>query len=223
MPDAQRKIRAIFTDIGGVLLNNGWDRHKRAEAIEKFQLDGVELNERHHLTFDTYEEGKISLDEYLDRVIFYEPRAFTKETFKSFMYGLSEPYPEMIAMMRSIKEHHQVHIAVISNEGRELNDHRIRKFGLNTFIDSFISSSFVHIRKPDADIFKLALDIAQMKPEEVVFIDDRPMFVQVAAGLGITGIVHKHLEETKAALEDLLGIRIADIKAPSSKDNGQLI
>lgn len=201
---ASKKIRAIFTDIGGVLLNNGWDRTKRALAVETFGLDALELNERHHLTFDTYEEGKITLDEYLDRVIFYTPRTFTKEAFKTFMFGLSAPIEDMIELMKTLKKQYQLHIAVVSNEGRELNDHRIRHFGLNTFVDAFISSSFVHIRKPDADIFKLALDIALMRPEEVIFIDDRAMFVQVAATLGIQGIVHTDYATTKTKLEQLL-------------------
>ena len=198
------KIRAIFTDIGGVLLNNGWDRTKRALAVEKFHLDQAELNERHHLTFDTYESGKITLDQYLDRVVFYEPRSFSKEEFKAFMYAQSAAIEDMIALIKDIKQRYDLHIVVVSNEGRELNDHRIRHFGLHTFVDAFISSSFVHIRKPDEEIFKLALDIAQMHPDEVIFIDDRPMFVQVAAQLGITGIVHKDYQDTKQRLEAML-------------------
>ena len=199
------KIRAIFTDIGGVLLNNGWDRTKRALAVKTFGLDAEELNERHHLTFDTYESGKITLDEYLDRTIFYTPRDFTREEFKSFMFAQSEAIPEMIELISTLKKKHDLHIVVVSKEGRELNDHRIRHFGLDKFVDAFISSSFVHIRKPDEDIFRLALDIAQMRPGEVVFLDDRPMFVQVASLLGIKGIVHKDYAGTKSALEALLG------------------
>lgn len=198
------KINTIFTDIGGVLLNNGWDRKKRADAVAKFKLDPEEMNERHHLTFDTYEEGKITLDEYLDRVVFYEKRSFSKKTFKEYMYSRSESFDDMIQLIKGLKKKHRLHIAVISNEGRELNDHRIHKFGLNTFVDFFISSSFVHIRKPDADIFKLALDIAQKSPDEVVFIDDRAMFVQVAAKLGIRGIIHKSYAQTKKELDVLL-------------------
>ena len=201
---ANTKINTIFTDIGGVLLNNGWDRKKRAEAVAKFKLDPEETNERHHLTFDTYEEGKITLDEYLDRVVFYEKRTFSKKAFKEYMYTRSEAYDDMIQLIKGLKKKHHLHIGVISNEGRELNDHRIHQFGLNEFVDFFISSSFVHIRKPDADIFKLALDIAQKSPEEVVFIDDRPMFVQVAAKLGIPGIIHTSFEETKKELDKLL-------------------
>ncbi|HEY0297853.1 MAG TPA: HAD family phosphatase [Arachidicoccus sp.] len=196
------KIKTLFTDIGGVLLNNGWDRKKRAAAVEKFKLDAEELNERHHLTFDTYEEGKISLDEYLDRVVFYQKRSFSKKAFKEFMFNSSSAYPDMIELLKSLKQKYGFHIAVVSNEGRELNDHRIKHFGLNEFVDFFISSSFVHLRKPDADIFKLALDIAQVDPEEVLFLDDREMFVQVAERLGIKGIVHKSYEETKKAFAE---------------------
>ncbi|MGF7232066.1 HAD family hydrolase [Arachidicoccus sp.] len=197
---AKTQIKCLFTDIGGVLLNNGWDRRKRAQAVEKFKLDAEETNERHHLTFDTYEEGKITLDEYLDRVVFYKKRSFSRKTFKEYMFNLSAPYPEMIDLMKSLKKKYGFHIAVVSNEGRELNDHRIKQFGLNSFVDFFISSSFVHIRKPDADIFKLALDIAQVQPEDVLFIDDREMFVQVAEKQGIRGLWHKDYESTKKIL-----------------------
>jgi putative hydrolase of the HAD superfamily len=201
---SEKKIKAIFTDIGGVLLNNGWDRNKRALAVSTFGLDAEELNERHHLTFDTYESGKITLDQYLDRTVFYTTRDFTKADFKEFMYAQSAAIPEMIELIKDLKEKYQLHIVVVSNEGRELNDHRIRHFGLNQFVDAFISSSFVHIRKPDEDIFKLALDIAQMHPDEVVYLDDRPMFVQVAGLLGIKGIIHTDLVSTKAKLLALL-------------------
>ena len=86
-------ITTLFLDIGGVLLTNGWDRNIRIRAAEKFGLDQDEMNERHHLTFDTYEEGKLSLDEYLHRVVFYQDRSFSPEEFKAFMYAQSQPFP----------------------------------------------------------------------------------------------------------------------------------
>lgn len=193
-------IKFLFLDIGGVMLNNGWDRKGRQLAVERFGLDAAEMDERHHLTFDTYEEGKISLDEYLRRTVFYTERNFTREEFKEFMMQLSQPIAEMIDLISSLKQKHHLKLAVVNNEGRELNDYRISHFGLEKFIDFFISSCFVHIRKPDADIFKLALDIAHARPEEVVYIDDRAMFVHVADRLGIKGIIHKDIEETKEKL-----------------------
>lgn len=197
------KITTLFLDIGGVLLSNGWDRAARREAAAKFALDLPELEERHHLTFDTYEEGKLTLDEYLKRTVFYEHRTFTEEEFKAFMYSRTTPIPEMIELVCKIKEKYGVKIAIVNNEGRELNEYRIRTFGINKFVDFFISSCFVHFRKPDADIWKIALDIALVNPEEVLYIDDRAMFVAVAEGLGINGLQHVTYEATKANLEKL--------------------
>ncbi len=193
----------IFTDIGGVMLTNGWDHNGRKKAIEHFNLDPAETEERHHLTFDTYESGKISLEEYLKRLVFYTKRNFTPEDFRQFMFEQSQPYPEMLALVRGIKEKYGIKIAVVSNEGRELNTYRINTFKLNEFVDFFISSCFVHLRKPDADIFKIALDIAQVAPEQVIYLEDRPMFVQVADTLGIQGIIHRDYESTKQQLATL--------------------
>lgn len=190
----------IFTDIGGVLLTNGWDRTARQNAIKRFDLDPAETEERHHLTFDTYESGKISLHEYLTRLVFYEKRKFSEEEFRKFMFSQSKPFPEMLTLVRSIKEKYGIKIAVVNNEGSELNKHRINAFKLGEFVDFFISSCIVHFRKPDADIFKVALDIAHVDPDKVIYLEDRPMFVQVADTLGIRGIVHRDFNTTKKQL-----------------------
>ena len=182
------------------MLTNGWDGRSRQAAAKQFGLDIDELNDRHHLTFDTYESGKLSLDEYLQRSVFYRERSFTAADFRKFMFDQSVAYPEMIDLVKRLKARYDLRIAVVNNEGRELNEYRIAKFGLNAFVDFFVSSCFVHFRKPDADIWKVALDIAQVPREEVVYIDDRQLFVQVAEGLGIKSIWHKNVEDTKAIL-----------------------
>jgi putative hydrolase of the HAD superfamily len=197
------KVSALFLDVGGVLLTNGWDRSMRQRAAETFKLDCNEMDERHHLTFDTYEEGKLSLDEYLNRVVFYKARSFSGEEFKAFMFAQSKPYPQMIELVKGLRRSHGVKVAVVSNEGRELTIHRIQKFGLAEFVDFFIASCFVHFRKPDADIYRLALDVAQVSPERVVYIEDRFMFVEVAQSLGIQGIYHTDYDSTRAALTSL--------------------
>jgi putative hydrolase of the HAD superfamily len=201
-------ITTLFLDIGGVLLTNGWDHNIRTRAAEKFDLDYDEMNERHHLTFDTYEEGKLSLNEYLNRVVFYEKRSFSQEEFKAFMYAQSQPFPEMLELMLGLKNQYGLEVAAVSNEGRELTVYRVGQFKLSTFIDFFVSSCFVHYRKPDADMYRIALDIAQTRPEQVVYIDDRAMFVEVARGLGITGIIHTSYDETRIALEGW-GLRLS--------------
>jgi putative hydrolase of the HAD superfamily len=196
-------ITTLFLDIGGVLLTNGWDSGIRALAAQKFGLDYDEMNERHHLTFDTYEEGKLSLDGYLDRVVFYQERPFSRDEFKAFMYAQSRPFPKMIELMRNLKAQHGLEVAAVSNEGRELTVYRVQQFKLGAFIDFFVSSCFVHYRKPDADMYRIALDIAQVSPQQVVYIDDRPMFVEVAQSLEIRGIIHKDYETTRKTLEGM--------------------
>jgi len=193
----------LFLDIGGVLLTDGWDHHARKRAAANFKFDWAEMEERHRLTFGAYEEGKLSFEEYLNRTVFYQKRPFTRAQFRRFMFAQSKPYPEMINLVERLKAKHGLKIAVVSNEARELNAYRIRKFKLARFVDFFISSCFVHIRKPDADIFRLALDIAQTPVEQVVYIENTAMFVQIAEGLGIRSILHTDFESTAAQLAEL--------------------
>jgi putative hydrolase of the HAD superfamily len=196
-------ISVLFLDIGGLLLTNGWDRGMRRRAADEFGLDFDEMNERHNLTFDTYERGLLTLDEYLRRVVFYQKRAFTLEQFKAYMFSQSQPLHGNIEMFRKIADAHGLKVAAISNEGRELATHRIREFHLTEFIDIFILSSFVRFRKPDEDIYRLALDIAQVSPEHAVYIDDRLLFVEVARSLGIHSIYHEKLDRTLETLEQI--------------------
>lgn len=195
------KISTLFLDIGGILLTNGWDRKARAEAVKKFNLNEDEIQERHHLTFTTYELGKLTLDAYLKRVIFFKARDFSKEDFTGFMYSISKPFPDMIDFVKKLKTNYQLKIIAVSNEGRELNDFRINKFNLRDIFDAFVSSSYVHFRKPDEDIFKIALDISQANKAEVIYLDDRDMFVEIANELGIIGIHHEDFKSTKTKFE----------------------
>ena len=196
-------IKALFLDIGGVLLTNGWDRQARRRAADLFNLDYEQLNERHHLTFDTYESGKLSLDDYLKRIVFYEKRAFSPLEFTQFIMEQSQPYPDMIELVRQLKQTYGLKLVAVNNEAREINAYRIQQFGLNSFIDAFVSSCYVHLRKPDVDIFRLALDVAQVEPEQVVYVDDRAMFVQVARTLGMHCLHHTDYESTVAAFRAL--------------------
>lgn len=165
------------------------------------------MNERHNLTFDTYERGLLSLDEYLRRVVFYQDRPFTPEQFKEYMFSQSQPIGDNIEAFKAIAKAHDLRIGAINNEGRELAMYRIQKFHLTELIEFFITSSFVHFRKPEADIHRLALDIAQVPPQRAVYIEDRLMFVEVAQSLGIRSIHHKDLDETCKMLDDL-GLRV---------------
>ena len=190
MPTQEVTIKALFLDIGGVFLTNGWDTTARKEAAKEFSLDFEELNGRHRIIFDAYESGKASLEEYLDLLVFYEQRSFTKQAFIDFMMGKSQPYHDMINLVSKLKHTYHLRTIAVNNEGRELNEYRIKQFGLKDFIDVFASSCFLHMRKPDKDIYQAALDLAQVDPAEAVYLDDRPVFIQAAKQLGINTIHH---------------------------------
>ena len=175
MPAAS-SITCLFVDIGGVLLTNGWDHLARSKAAEHYKLDPEEMARRHHLTYDTLESGKLSLDEYLQRVVFHKRRSFTPAQFRRFMFAQSKPYPEMLELMTQLKDQYGLKLVAVSNEGRELNAHRVRKFGLDKLFDIFLSSCFVHLRKPDLEIYRLALDLARAHPplrREVFCVEER--------------------------------------------------
>jgi putative hydrolase of the HAD superfamily len=193
-------ITALFVDVGDVLLTNGWDHLARRRAARNFKLDWAEMEERHRLVFETHEEGKLSFEEYLGWVVFYKKRPFTRNQFRDFMFAQSKAYPKMIELVTRLKARHNLKIVVVSNESREVNAYRIRTFRLDRLVDTFISSCFVHMRKPDAEIFRLALDLAQTPAAQAVFIDNTPMFVQIAEGLGIRSIHHVNYESTCARL-----------------------
>lgn len=194
-------IKALFIDLGGVFLTNGWDRNARKEAAEKFGLNLDEMNERHRVIFDSYEAGRTTMKNYLDLLVFYQDRPFTQQEFIDFMYQTSKPFPDMIEMVKNIKRKYNLQIVAVNNEGRELNEYRIHQFKLKEFIDIFASSSFIKVRKPDKEMYELALDLAQVTPKEVVYLDDRQVFIEAAQVLGINGICHKDIATTREGLK----------------------
>ncbi len=193
-------ISCLFLDIGGVLLTDGWGHLARKRAARTFKLQWAEMEARHNLVFETYENGRLTLEEYLGRVVFYRKRAFTRAQFRRFMFAQSKPYPQMIELLKLLKARCGLKIVAVNNEAREMNAYRIQEFLLDEWMDCFVSSCFVHLRKPDVNIFRLALDIARVQPREVLYIENTPMFVQVAEDLGIRGVVHQEFKSTRSQL-----------------------
>jgi putative hydrolase of the HAD superfamily len=197
------EVKVIFLDIGGVLLSNGWGHESRQKAAEAFGLDYAEMDALHHFIFNVYEIGRISLLDYLDTVVFNEPRNFTKEDLRAFIFAQSTELPDMLQWFKDWKQSCGFRVISINNEGKELNDYRIQKFGLHQCFDAFVSSCDVGMRKPDPGIFKLAMGIAQASPHQCVYFDDRPLLVQAAQQSGIRSFHHEGFSSTKKILEDL--------------------
>lgn len=196
-------IRALFWDVGGVLLTNAWDHTQRAEALAHFQLDPEEFHSRHELIVSSFERGKISLDEYLDRTVFYRPRPFTREAFKDFTFSLSQPLPESLRLADALAGTNRYLMSTLNNESRELNLYRIEKYGFRKIFRLFVSSCFVGFRKPEHDIYRLALELTQIPAEECCFIDDRDLNLECAAAMGMKTIQMRNADQLKTDLETL--------------------
>ena len=197
------KFRVLYSDIGGVLGTNGWDAPLRKNIAARFGVDFEEIDARHHLMFDSFERGYMQFEDYLRHVFFASPRDFTLEQLRDYTYDSSVPWPENIEFFKQVKRANHLKVGLISNEGQGITEHRIGKFGLRELADFMVISHFVHLRKPDREIWKLALNLAQAKPAESIYIDDREMFATAAAEIGFTAIHHTSLESTSSQLREL--------------------
>ena len=179
-------IKALFWDIGGVLLTNGWDREQRADVAQRFGLDTDDFTERHRLAAPELELGRMTLAEYLEQVVFYQPRDFTPEDFRAVMEEQSQPRPEVLALARDLGQRYRMYS--LNNEGRDLNEYRIRTFGLGEFLLAFFTSSALGVMKPNPAMYRLGLTLAQVRPEEAVMVDDRLQNVQAASAVGMHAV-----------------------------------
>ena len=195
------KITALFWDIGGVILTNGWDRHSRRNAAEKFHLDWEEFQDRHDFSFPGFDSGYMTLNEYLDRTLFYRPRPFSREEFVEFMYAQSKEYTEVRAVLDQVAKSGKFLITSINNEPLELNQYRIEKFDLKRNFTAFFSSCYVRARKPEETIFRMALEVTQQIPGQCIFIDDRPLNLESPRRLGMNVIQHQNAEQLRAELQ----------------------
>ena len=200
-------ITSLFWDIGGVVLTNGWDHNARMEAVQTFGLDWEEFRERHDLSFPAFDAGQITLNQYLDRTLFYRTRSFSKEEFTAFMFAQSREYPETRAVLSDAARTGKYYVASINNEPRELNDYRIEAFNLRKDFQAFFSSCYLNARKPEETIYRIALEVSQRPPANSVFIDDRPLNLENPRRLGMNVVHHQNAKQLRSDLQ-ALGIEV---------------
>jgi putative hydrolase of the HAD superfamily len=200
------KLTMLLWDVGGVLLSNAWDRTGRAAAADHFGLDAEELERRHQRVDADFETGQMDVTAYLDATVFYTPRSFPAAAFRQFMLDRSSSHAAALATARSLRESGEYVMAALNNESRELNEYRIRTFGLKDVFDAFFSSCYTGRRKPDPDAYRYALQITQRDPEESLFLDDRPENIAAAAGLGLRTLQVRDPNRLKEELA-LAGVR----------------
>jgi putative hydrolase of the HAD superfamily len=194
----------ILFDVGGVLLTNGWDHRERAVVAKQFNLDLTELEAHHAAHYDAWERDAINVDTYLDGAVFYEPRSFSRAEFLDAICAQSVELPDgALGVLHEVANRCNCLVGALNNEARETNDFRFEKFGLRDVFDVAMSSCYLGMRKPEAAIYKRALDILGLAGERVLFIDDRAENVAGAVGAGMKGIVFKGADGLRAELVGL--------------------
>jgi putative hydrolase of the HAD superfamily len=201
-------IDQVFFDIGGVLGSNGWDHEQRAQAVRQFHLDGEDFQYRHEETVGAFESGQISLEEYLDVTVFWRDRDFSRDEFKTFMFGLSRPFVDSLDVVRRLRQNvrgrpTRVRMSTLNNESRELNEFRIQHFGLCQLFDVFFSSCWLGVRKPTREIYERVLGMTQAEPQRSVFVDDREQNLAPARALGMKTIHFTGAPQLADALKEL--------------------
>ena len=189
----------LFFDIGGVLGTNGWDSEQRSAAADRFGLD-AEFDARHREVVGDWELGRLSADEYLDLVVFYEPRPFTRDEFFAWMQAQSRPFPETIALAQRVAAAGRVRMFTLNNESAELNQVRIDRFGLAGIFDAFLSSCWLGTRKPLRRIFEVAVSVVQASAGASLLIDDREQNLAAARAAGMRTILYRDAASLEEAL-----------------------
>src|ERR1700730_9579333 len=192
-------IAAIFWDIGGVVLSNGWDQSARVEAAKRFSLDVSDLEKRHRAAEVEFETRQITFETYLNRTVFFRERPFTRDEFKNLIFAQSRENKETRVLLDELTATRRYFLAALNNESEELNTYRIRKFDLTRNFTAFFASCYLRVRKPDPLIYRLALGMTQRAPEECIFIDDRPANLEPAKALGMRAILFRSSEELRAS------------------------
>lgn len=196
------EITTLFWDIGGVILTNGWDRKSRRAAADTFKFDWEEFQDRHELSFPAFDSGQITLNEYLDRTLFYRPRTFSREEFTAFVFAQSKEYADTRAVLSAAARTDKYFVGAINNEPLELNQYRIEAFNLRRDFLVFFSSCYVHSRKPEEHIFRVALEVTQRPPEQCLFVDDRALNLESPRRLGMAVIHYQNCEQLRTELRN---------------------
>jgi putative hydrolase of the HAD superfamily len=197
-------IEVVLFDVGGVLLTNGWDHHERAAVLAQFNLDRDAFEARHEKPNDAWERDAISIYDYLDAAVFYQPRSFTPDDFIAAMKAQSVPIPSnAMPVLKELAVVPRYLVGVLNNESRLLHEYRMEQYGLKPYLDVQLSSCYLGMRKPDADIYRRAIDILGRPASQILFIDDRAGNAEAARAAGMQAIQFQGEELLRASLQEL--------------------
>jgi FMN phosphatase YigB (HAD superfamily) len=93
---------------------------------------------------------------------------------------------DLLAFFRSLRPRYKT--AILSNASSEVRPWITEAFHLERDVDLIMISAEEGYHKPQAQLFRIALDRLGVQPEEALFIDDEARFVASAQALGMHAV-----------------------------------
>jgi epoxide hydrolase-like predicted phosphatase len=202
-----QNVRAVIFDWGGVMeaqpdddLYQTWERRL---SLEPGSLEWLLWGE----TWRQLSSGQITEQEYAARIAdnLGMPDAEAVQRFMAEFMAEDRFYPEMAETVRALRERYQV--ALLSNAGPDQVEWARERYGfdIDAEFDVYINSAHEGMRKPNEDIFHLALERLSVEPRHAVFLDDMVYNVDAAREIGIHTVQFVDPEMSLPELETLLG------------------
>lgn len=194
----------MLFDIGGVLLTNGWDHVDRARVLDRFGVDAEEYRERQSLFYEPWDTGRITAAEFFSQTIFHRPRSFTREEFWQAVLDCSQWLEDgALGILEELAASNRYLVGALNNEPRETNQYRFEHFGLGRWLRVRLSSCYLGLHKPDLAYYRRAIEILGVRPERILFIDDRIANVDAAQQVGIRALHYEGANKLRGELEEL--------------------
>ena len=196
-------IRAVFFDLGGVLLRTEFQapRQQLAERL------GMEYDDLVKIVFDGDSHikatmGEISSDDHWNSIMKRLKRPASElDSIRNEFFAGDILDRTLLDYLRSLRGKYKT--GLISNAWGDLRDFIVREKFDDAF-DKMIISAEVGAAKPEPKIFQIALEQFEVKPNEAVFVDDFLINIEGCEKVGMKGIHFKDPESTLQQLKELL-------------------
>tara|TARA_Y200000002_G_scaffold229627_1_gene189655 strand:- start:1026 stop:1673 length:648 start_codon:yes stop_codon:yes gene_type:complete len=212
-------IKAVFWDFGGVITTSPFDSfniYEKENNLAKDFIRQVNATNPDNNAWAKLERNEIDILKFNDLFLAESSKlGYPIPGIEVISLLQGQLRPEMIGALKKIKG--QLIQACLTNNisspNEELSDENVSIAGKNdevmSLFDFVIASSEQNVRKPDPDFYQLALEEANVRPNEVVFLDDLGINLKPARALGMHTIKVTDASNALRELNDLLPIDIS--------------
>lgn len=193
-------MRFVLFDIGNVLVHYDHQRTMAALA-DLYHADPIQLSIFYSQIGRQFGIGEITPTQVVDMLnSHYNTTCSLEEFAEAFCAGLMRDDAALayaVALqvegelaVGAISNTNAVHVAWLDAHAPELNEFEL-----------VIMSNEVGLRKPDPEIYELAMEILDASPAQILYVDDRAENVEAARQLGTNAILHRDWIKTRSLID----------------------